>query len=95
MRRQVRILILLAACVLELSGPAPSLAQAYTYDDAQMVETYWTKKKRRQRKFIIYGVLGLISLAGCVFFGLNAMDRNAARKALRKRQLEREQSGIA
>jgi len=95
MLRLCRIPVLLFALTIELAGPMPVLAQLPAYSEPQEFETYWTKKRRSQRKYIIWGVVGLIISAGAIFIFLNAIDRSQAHRAMRDKLLERERKGIA
>jgi hypothetical protein len=93
MLRSIRHVVLVAGCVFALAGPAPSTAYAYgSYDDTPSVDTSWSKKKRHERRMIMFAGLGVILSIVLVLVGLNAMDRGAERKAIRQRELERERA---
>jgi len=95
MLRLCRTLVLVAACTFELAGPSPAMAQAFNSHSADTLEEFWTKRRRRLRRIVVWSALGVVLASAGIIMILNRVDRDVARKAIREKQLERERNGIA
>jgi hypothetical protein len=95
MRRKLQVFVLLAACFIELAGASPAIGQTYnSFDDPEVMEQF-AKKRRKIRRYVIFGVAGLVGVTAVIFIFLNSIDRSVARKAVREWELQRERNGLA
>ena len=94
MRQRVRLFVLSAASCLPLAFPAPVPAQAFPGVTDDVADFSAVKRKKQQRKFALLGGGGVITAFIFAVIMLNAVDRSAARRNIREKQLEREQAGL-
>jgi len=95
MRTRFRVLALVLASLLELGAAAPAQAQMVGYQEADMIDDYSTRCKKRYQKRVISGtIFGGVGFILVAFIALNMADKKAARRALMQRQQDRQDRGL-